>query len=294
MLLSRKIRNHYIPRCYLNGFTSSDGLFFIFDKLTHKMRIGKPDNVFWEKKRFYVSELERTGVNPNSIEDAYCELEGLFSKHLKSIRLSSIKDHFAQDEEEREEVKIGILFFINSLYWRLPTNDEEYGELMKKHPQELGYSITLENDEDPAEAYRIIHKSEWFKKAHRLSLHESPFVTDKAIINSGFIFLPDGAPSLVGDNPIIQCELSPVEKFIFPASDERTFISFLSKIDQNKLLDGSFKILIDLLVFVQSSRFVCCKDSEHLMQIVDKAEYLLKSYSIREIRNKLFNGFLRV
>lgn len=84
------VREHYVPKFYLERFANDDGFVQIYNFEQHKLYPQRPRNVCFENNLY---ETEWEGANPelgkyvlpNDIENIFCEYEGEFAELLKTI-----------------------------------------------------------------------------------------------------------------------------------------------------------------------------------------------------------------
>ena len=121
-------RHHYIPKFLIKGFTSKDGLLFVYDKKKDKILTDKrsPKSLFFENNR---NTLEITSdVKSSILEDSfYQSIDNDSSKVIKYLQNTDSRNI------ELQITDIASLnFFLISLFWRIPKTDYAAEDLVKK------------------------------------------------------------------------------------------------------------------------------------------------------------------
>lgn len=75
-------KHHYVPQFYLKGFTDSDGLIHVTDKVLRKRWRTAPRNVAWAPE-FY--KVDVSGMDPMGIEKAFGQVEGQCASMLREV-----------------------------------------------------------------------------------------------------------------------------------------------------------------------------------------------------------------
>jgi hypothetical protein len=156
-LKQNSVRHHYIPKFLLNGFTNEGGLLFIYDKQKDKiLRSARPPrSVFFEEGRNTI-EL-KPSLKSSILEDLlYSEIDNKASKVLKKYQTEDLgKIEFLNDDESQ------ILFFLITLFWRIPKTDYAASNLMDVSiiTTEQGDPEILRNDP----TYRKFNRAFLFK-----------------------------------------------------------------------------------------------------------------------------------
>jgi len=123
-------RHHYIPQFLINGFADAKGLLYVYDK--QKDQILKsprpPKAIFFETDR---NTLELDSATRTSIlEDVlYKEMDDRTSKIIKRYQTEKL----ANIQFDIEETGT-FLFFLISLFWRIPKTDYAAENLMDYSP----------------------------------------------------------------------------------------------------------------------------------------------------------------
>jgi Protein of unknown function (DUF4238) len=150
-------RHHYIPQFLINGFTNSNGLLYVYDKQVDKILTKQkpPKSIFFETDRNTVEIKDN--IKSSIIEDyLYADIDNKTSKVIK---------YFQEEELSKIDFKVEdtatLLFFLISLFWRIPKTDYAAEDLMNR-------SIITSNGIDPEKlrndpTYRKINRAGLFK-----------------------------------------------------------------------------------------------------------------------------------
>jgi hypothetical protein len=283
-------RHHYIPQFYLNGFTSKERKFQIFNIQKNRfVKNGKDfstESYFFEKNgNTLISENRETDF----IEKHYGKIDSRISEVFNRINKSSSKDKFSITDNDIAMLQ----HFIGVMYWRIPTNlDKAENMISQKKLKELGLLIKRNNEtiEDPALEKRLKNDNN-FIKAIRSSIANLSY---PEIFNCNIplhiIPFPEGLPAICSDNPIICREpntfLVYSDDFIFPINSTKIFI----RGKKLKKFRNKVKVLIDLIIFKQAKNYVSCTDETY----IDELNNIFEKYSLNlnELRIRLFNEIL--
>ncbi len=150
-------RHHYIPQFLINGFTNSNGLLHIYDKQHDKILTKQrpPKSIFFELDR---NTLEiNDNLKSSIIEDnIYAGIDNLTSKIIKHYQIEKLSNIEFKIEETGT-----LLFFLISLFWRIPKTDYAAEDVMN-HSTIISNSVDLEAlKNDPA--FRKLNRAGLFK-----------------------------------------------------------------------------------------------------------------------------------
>lgn len=276
-------RHHYIPQFYLNGFTSEEGNFKIFDvEKNDFVKGGKdfyPESYFFEKNgNSWITENE----DSDFIEESYKNLDNKAAEIFNRINKSSQAENYNVSEKDMPMLQ----YFIGLMYWRNPSNYEKIKNIVdQKQLKDLGLRFTNEKNEyiENPEMEKIMKNDDNFIKTMKIWF---PSISYLGLLKCNtplhIISIPQGFPSICSDNPLI-CRNPKTfqvysDDFIFPLNTTKLFIR------GDELIDfmSTVKVEIDLLIFKQAKKYVCCTDSKYL-------EELNKMYN----KNNLNLDFLR-
>lgn len=299
MSISRK--HHYLPKFYLKGFTGNDGKLAVFD-LQEKRLLSKrltPKQVFFEFDR---NTFERDGIEDDFVEKLYGILENQIAPVFKEM-IRGQKNYSAVSTKDM----FNIILFAGSLYWRIPTTDEIIKDVVSSSsPDELECKII---DKETGEEMPLSFHEEFFRKDMFIGAYRmvKPLIDYMKFniedINEWLIFystLNDKGESkemhLIGDNPIVFKKNSVINIFdqelIMPLSSGKTL--YRTKGKKIELVEPGPRIDVDRLMFLQSEKYVCGPDGDHLKSIAEQA-YMYKDIplhsAIEFLKNRAFNIF---
>ena len=111
-------RHHYIPEFFIKGFTGKDGKVSVYDLSEGEIKSGRksPKQIFYEWNR---NTFKIDGQPTDFVEKLYQFGENKFAPvYYKLIEKKGPVDLSAKD-------RFHLIYFIGSLHWRLPSNDEK-------------------------------------------------------------------------------------------------------------------------------------------------------------------------
>ncbi len=111
---NRKVKHHYVPRLYLEGFCDENEMLWTYKKAAPKTPYSqKPENVAFEN---YFYSLEGDGVEPDAFEDALADIvEGPAAAPLRSLRARMLPTF---DDRQRLSVYFGFMLVRTPSYKR--------------------------------------------------------------------------------------------------------------------------------------------------------------------------------
>ena len=110
--MSKPIRHHIVPQCYLESFTNSNGKLFVFPKDGARNTFEASTNNVAVRKHYYSFENENGEIDVR-IEKVLGDLEGIAKPILRSIQARKL---ITDQQKEDLSVFIGILFSRNPNY----------------------------------------------------------------------------------------------------------------------------------------------------------------------------------
>lgn len=284
-------RHHYIPQFYLKGFTNENGSFKIFD--VERQRFVKNGKDFFPESFFFEKEAN-TMIGKNGKTDfqelKYQEQDSKAAKIFNKIKNSPREANYDINDDDIAFLQ----FYLGVMYWRNPTNYEEIEFLIeKKRLKQIGI-VTKDsnaNTIDDLEYENRIKSNPSFFKLMKLWF---PMVSYPEVFECKtpiHIFpFPNGLPSLCGDNPIISRYPTTfrvyTDDFIFPISSTKILIRGERLIP----MMSSVKIELDLLIYKQSKKYVCCTSEDYL----EKLDWLYsRNYeNLDQLRFSIFKQIL--
>lgn len=280
-------RHHYIPQFYLKGFTAANGKFKIYDVVKKEFKNNGQE--FSPKSHFFepnANTLISSLGKDDSTETKFGKIDNRIAEIFQRINNSTVQENFNINEDDIAQLQ----HFVSVMYWRIPTNYNEIKNLIQnKELKELGLILKKTNKAkiDIAEMEQKIKEDEnffklmkyWFPNISypelskcRTPLHLMPF-------NEGF-------PSICSDNPVISRNPESFQvykdNFIIPINNTKVFI----RGDRLKKINGVVKMMIDLLIYKQAKKYVCCTDESYINHLDNLYEKHFKN--INELRNLIF------
>jgi hypothetical protein len=246
-------RHHYIPKYLINGFTNDQKMVYVYDKRKREI-LSKPKP---PKSIFF--EWDRNTLNlPNDIESSileetlYRDIDNIGSEIVQYYQNTELKDANFSDDRSTQ-----FLFFLISLFWRIPYTDYAVSNLVKQ------FKIYINS----IDAEGLINSDD-FKKMHRSRImsHMIREIQKEPEGLSKFVNLhqiPDNI-LVLGDNPLLHKERS--NKFSdFAQTDFMIALSsnriYTSTTESGIRISNYNAVAYNTAVIEQAVRYVC---SEHL------------------------------
>lgn len=141
--MSKPIRHHIVPQCYLEAFTNSNGKLFVLPKDETRNSFEASTNNVAVRKHYYSFENE-SGEIDVKIETALAGLEGIAKPILRAIKSKSILT-----KQQKNDLSV----FIGILYSRNP-NFRDGAEEYLRQSIEKAKSIIFDRSKDIEELIR--------------------------------------------------------------------------------------------------------------------------------------------
>jgi Protein of unknown function (DUF4238) len=276
-------KHHYLPVHYLEGFTDSNIIFFVYDKKMDKIFPTNPNGVFFENNLNTITLPN--GVETDFLENLYTEFENQSWSTLNKIRKSTNKTPIELLD------KMYLYSFLLFLYWRLPANIEFAYNLSEKAFAEKGefdfLKLNSKNGEKaPQEITDAIKNSRAFKKSFKQIIPFVPFYKDKdwakRVEKWRFLYTGDSKSwYIVGDNPfIIKQEnerdfVNCLNEFVCPISGNILLISTVEE-PAKTVLPPEFAIDYNTAIIERAQRFVACPDKSFLEALIRFYKFQVK------------------
>lgn len=261
-------RHHYLPKCYLKGFTRNGKQLFIYDKKKDEVRPGNIENSFVLWKRNTVTFPN--GRTSDFLENAYADIES-DSAYLFPMIIDSAADHVPYDDLD----KLKLALFISTLFWRVPSIDARIQGLIQnegfknrkfylKYPD--GWS-----DEDKQRMEKLLLDEPSFQKMYPMMLIFEPFLKENysLFLEDWKFYYHDPGRFFAGDNPLItRVNTEPnmiLNEFILPLASNRILIASKGKPLQ---VEREWTLYVNLQLLDQSERYVCSNDEDFLRAVV--------------------------
>lgn len=282
-------RHHYIPQFYLQNFTNSINMFYIY--LVKENRYKANGKLFSPESHFF----EEDG-NTLSLEDTitdfletsqYKKYDNTIAELFKKIKLAKDKKYGLSDKDMPL-----LQYFIAHLFWRNPMNNELVKELIKKNGLSgLGIQFkdrkTNEVTQNTNLEKQLMENKDYYKAIkYWLPTFLFPTLFENDSPLTIITFIPGELPSFLSDNPIILRNPNSFDiynnDFILPLSRDKILIR-TKKIKSE--IQNNVRILIDLILVKQAIKFVSTTD----LRYIPLLKGLSKRYeSIDEIREDVF------
>jgi Protein of unknown function (DUF4238) len=254
-------RHHYIPQFLINAFTNRQGLLYIYDKKKDKILKNQrpPKSIFFESGR---NTIEVTAEKKSSILEDYL-FNDMDNKTSKSIK------YFQSEELKKIDFKMEdtstLLFFLISLFWRIPKTDYAVEDLMRR-------SIIKSDGIDP----EVLRQDPTYQKMCRASLFHH-HVTEMKSFGRKVITWPnihkyDSPMFVIGDYPFLhRTQPNMFREFgdidlLFAVSSERLFS--MTKVKKDKL-SAINSCSYNAAIIHQSVNYVASGDLTILKQSID-------------------------
>lgn len=286
MGISRK--HHYLPVFYLKKFTDEDEKFDVLNVKTNCIKPGPHDPA----KFFY--ELDDNNVTIDGIETDFIEKE--FGKIETDAAI--VFDKICKNETLSNSEQNTLEYFINSLYWRIKSNQSLIQEIISNTCSLKDFGLKIVNkkgEEIPpnqnAEVLQKMKKDNDFFKFYRLMQAPLNYIRhlNSSIPYSRIITLDSNLPSVMSDNPFVfnsQNVTSPTtEELIFPISSKKILIR--SSVESIKIIP-QLRFLIDMYIVKQASQYIAFTDKFYL-------GILLKTFedeygSLENLKKRIFES----
>lgn len=291
--MNKSSRHHYIPEFFIKGFADRDSKLFVFDLKEKRFKVKKfsPKQIFfeWNRNTFEVNN-EETDFLETSI---YKWIDNRFSKFFEEIR----------DSDELMKINLWQLMhlqlFVAHIFWRIPRTDGEMQRIFEyKSPKELGFTIkNIDTQENASkEFYDEIMKEGAFIEAYRSVFPVLEHIQDDPIqdIDNWYIY---GAPKesgfhICGDNPVITVDDRSMRvlqnELIFPLTKNHIIIR-LKKNTQKPQLSPELIVKINLVIFLQSNRYVCGSRKDFIDALNSLAGEYKKEEQLEKLKKEIFN-----
>jgi hypothetical protein len=286
-------RHHYLPEFYIKGFVNYDNKINVYDKSEKHFNKNEvsPKQIFFEWNR---NTLLIHGEKDDFVEKLYGRIENIISPAYNKIKIQSgeinynVKDTF------------NLLLLVSLTFWRLPINDEDAKRFVLSTPnKDLFIKIFNKNTKKEASEYfyEKIKNRNGFIEMYKLSKPIIDFMTldlNRSFDNwKIYSAASDVQLHLLGDNPIVfkhQPGDNILEtELIFPLTKGVTLYHNKGKIIRQ--IQPEDRIKVDIMVFLQSERYVVGSNRDYLSTI----EILAKQYNtkprVENLRKEIFKIF---
>lgn len=286
-------RHHYIPQFFIKEFTGEDGKLAVYNKENGKIdRIRKsPKQLFFEMHR---NTFNIDGEDSDFIEKLYGFGETKFSETYRKIIGNQENFEFNAFE------KLHLMYFISQLHWRVPNQDIQFLENIKKiNPQNStlqirdknsGKSVSpklfseLINNPPISEAFKMIKPMEDFEE-----------IAKEVIIENWKLYsVGTNLPqlNLLSDNPVIlRNPNSNILKSELIFSLTKGITIYHTNGRSLNEIPAENRLRVDVLAFLQSNKFVCGPKGEYLKDIAEYAKFYDTANKIEKLKENVFDIF---
>ena len=291
--MSKSQRHHYIPEFFIKAFASDDGKLSVYNKSFGQIeRLRKsPKQIFfeWNRNSFVIN-----GQETDFLEKVYQLGESKFAvTHKRLIEKFEPIDITPYDV-------LHLALFIAEIYWRIPSQDNAMYELVqnldeKSAPFRIKNKITGKTI--PFERIKpLIKEPAFVESMKKMKAIQDYLEYSKNIVIENWLiyYSPIEAPQmkLLSDNPVIlrkdQKNILNSE-LIFPLSKSKTVYHTRGK--RLKQIPPTNKVSIDILLFLQAEKYVCCADQSYLNSISELAKFYNSPERVEHLKNEIFQVF---
>lgn len=284
-------RHHYLPQCYLKGFTNEDGNIFVYDKNKDLIYKSWPKDVFFEKDRNAIFS-PKNGEKIDILEPLYAHIDGIFADVLRKVIESNPSvpalSHFD---------KLQFSLCLSVLFCRIPTTDDEFEKIIDEKgfegaPFHLIDPVTGEPARKDIQEMLLAHPG--MRKSYRLMYAFAPFYKKKNLqrAHEWKFYYQDPGFHISGDNPFIHPTKVPVEEvlqeFIFPVAQNRLIINSDRFPAEN--FSREFALHFATAIVHNSERFLCCHREDWLRSVVEYYKFHQRYGKEDTIIPDLFNN----
>jgi hypothetical protein len=284
-------RHHYLPQFFLKGFTGDDGKLAVYDLRKNELREKRvtPKQIFfeWNRNTFCVQ-----GKETDFVEKLYQRIDNDFAQTYKKIL----------EQKGRSEIKakelMNLILFIGYTYWRIPKTDQEIRKILRhSSAQELHIRIRnkMTNENAPQDIIDRIINEPAFIETYRMVKPIFDYLkndTTKKLENWNVYYSPREANELhvIGDNPIVLKDNNVTNIFsnelVFPLTKGKGV--FHSKGKKLRTIQPETKVNIDLLLFLQSERYICGPNESYIRALSKIAGYFTNDNQVNQLKEEVF------
>ncbi|MFM9950533.1 MAG: DUF4238 domain-containing protein [Saprospiraceae bacterium] len=286
-------RHHYLPQFYIHGFVNSDNKISVYDKQEKRFKKQEfsPKQIFFEWNR---NTLLVEGKKDDSVEKLYGYFESLISPTYNRIKMQSGRIKYDINDI------FNLLVLVSLTHWRLPLNDVNAENFVQSTPRK-DLIIKIFNKETGEEAsedlYEKVKKRNGFVEMYKLLKPIIDFMSlnMKNSIEHWKIYRADSEiqSHILGDNPIVfkdQPQNNILEtELIFPLT--KGIMLYHNKGKKIKQIQPEDRVNVDIMIFLQSRRYVVGSNKDYLNKIKSLAQGCNTKSEIEILRNEIFEIF---
>lgn len=287
-------RHHYLPQFFLKGFTGNDGKLAVYDLQKNELRKKRvtPKQIFfeWNRNTFHVQ-----GEDTDFVEQLYQRIDSDFAPIYKKIL-----DQQGTSNIETKDL-MHLLLFIGYTYWRVPKTDEEIRKIARNSSaQELHIEIKnkITNESAPKDIVDRIISEPAFVESYRMIRPVFDYLKNdptKNLENWNVYYSPRHANELhvIGDNPIVLKDDNVANIFsnelVFPLTKGKAI--FHTKGKKLRLIQPGDTVNIDLLIFLQSERYICGPNGSYIKALSKIAGNFTNDNQVKQLKEEVFGIF---
>ncbi|WP_338765226.1 DUF4238 domain-containing protein [Bernardetia sp. ABR2-2B] len=288
-------RHHYLPEFYIKGFVNSENKVYVYDKAENKLKkkLFSPKQIFFEWNR---NTLHIEKGDTDFIEELYAFFEAKIAPVYNRVKSQSGSVQYYIEDV------FYLLILVSLTYYRLPKNDKDIEKfisssssnelLVKTLDKESNQTITnqhlyneMRNKVGFTEIYKLIKPLNDFML---LDIHKN--IENWRIASSS----RETSLHLLGDSPIVFKDKPSNNniletQLVFPLTNNmRLYYHKGKKIQQIK---PEYILDIDIMIFLQSERYVVGANKEYLDVISKLAQEYNDKEKIEFLRSEIFKIF---
>lgn len=192
------------------------------------------------------------------------------------------------------------MFLASLIYWRIPTNDNLAKEFFLNSENKEVYFKIVDN-ETGKEVNKDFHNEfknrAGYVEMHRLSKPIFDYLSYDIKNNTNnwniYGITDDVQLHIIGDNPII-FRKPPAKniletELIFPIT--KGIFAFHSRGRKLKVFQPKLRVSIDILIYLQSERYVAGPEKSYLNAIKEASKYYDTPEKVEVLKSEIFNSF---
>lgn len=290
--------HHYIPKFYFKGFSDSEGMLYLYDKQTKRIRGTAPGGAFYQKHG-------NTGniQHPMTGEKHWTDLaerlfSGLESQMVTALDILKMTNAGFRATDSAAVVDT-IKSLIQFLFWRTPANRERLEQVIDLISlPELGLQCVDDQGNRLEEVEELMKTIDLWRKFSPALLAAGREFSRFACRNQtdwDILYEKNGF-SFVTDNPILLRDYedpsSLESNLLFPLTGDMLVLAHSGT--KRKRMPAEVREELDVLLFHQADRYVASASKEYLVRICEKAvRFSFRGDRWQErLKQEVFNAFI--
>ena len=252
-------RHHYIPQFLIEGFTNADGVTYVYDKKRDKIlnKPKAPKAIFFERDRNTVNlpDNKQSSILEDILFQKIDNIGSEIVKYFQNTELSKVEFNYDNSAH--------FLFFLVTLFWRIPLTDFATIELANQtdiQSKDIS-SISLKNDDNSK------------LQTSGLILHTLNEMKNSSSSSKKWINLHQMSEEMLvlGDNPLLNRKTSDKFSefgkgdFLIALTSRRIYSSTKDNLGGLPVFNA---VKYNTAVINQSLRYVCCGNLDFLKKSV--------------------------